>query len=131
MRSPRLFWLLTGDVLSLGLVTMFGFASHGTLGTAGGRILSTFIPLLAAWFLTAPLLGAYRLEWVAELRQLWRPLWAMILAAPFAAWLRAIWLGGVVVPVFVVVLGGVSAIAILLWRLIYWWALRRVGGADG
>lgn len=131
MRNSNLIWLLLGDVVSLGLATLFGFASHGTLDTAGARILSTFIPLLAAWFLSAPFLGAYRLEWAAQLRQLWRPFWAMILAAPFAAWLRAVWLGGVILPVFVVVLGGVSAIAILVWRLIYWAVVNRSSKADG
>lgn len=131
MKNSNLIWLLLGDVVSLGLVTLFGFASHGTLDTAGARILSTFIPLLAAWFLSAPFLGVYRLDWVAQARQLWRPVWTMILAAPFAAWLRAVWLGSVVLPVFVLVLGGVSAIAILVWRLIFWAVISRLGKADG
>lgn len=131
MRTSNLIWLVLGDVISLGLVTLFGFASHGTLDTAGGRMFSTFVPLLAAWFLSAPFLGVYRLDWVAQARQLWRPFWAMILAAPLAAWLRAVWLGGVVLPVFVVVLGGVSAIAILVWRLIYWAVINWLGKVDG
>lgn len=131
MRNPKVVWLLLGDIISLGLVTLFGFASHGTLNTAGARVLSTFIPLLAAWFLSAPLLGVYRLEWVVQARQLWRPFWAMVLAAPFAAWLRAVWLGSVVLPIFVVVLGGVSAIAILVWRLVFWVAINRSGKANG
>lgn len=131
MRNSNLNWLLLGDVVSLGLVTLFGFASHGTLDTAGVRMFSTFVPLLAAWFLIAPFLGVYRLDWAVQSRQLWRPFWAMILAAPFAAWLRAVWLGGVVLPVFVVVLGGVNAIAILVWRLIFWAVINRLGKADG
>lgn len=131
MGNPYVVWLLLGDVVSLGLVTLFGFASHRTLDTAGARIFTTLIPLLAAWLLSAPFLGAYRLEWAAQARQLWRPFWAAILAAPFAAWLRAVWLGGVVLPIFVVILGGVSAIAILVWRLIFWVAIYRSGKANG
>ena len=131
MKKPRLLWLLVGDVAALGLVTIFGFASHGTLGSAGARILTTLIPVLVSWFLVAPFLGAYRLERVADWRQLWRPFWAMVLAAPLAAWMRAVWLESVIIPIFVVVLGGFSAIAILVWRLIYWAILRRLDQSNG
>jgi Protein of unknown function (DUF3054) len=131
MKSPRFLWLLVGDIVTLGLVTIFGFATHGTLGSAGVRILSTFLPVVMSWFLVAPFLGAYRLEWVVNWRQLWRPFWAMVLAAPFAAWMRAVWLENVVIPIFVVVLGGISAIAILIWRLIYWMILTRLDKSNG
>jgi Protein of unknown function (DUF3054) len=131
MKSPRFLWLLVGDIVTLGLVTIFGFATHGTLGSAGVRILSTFLPVVMSWFLVAPFLGAYRLEWVVNWRQLWRPFWAMVLAAPFAAWMRAVWLENVVIPIFVVVLGGISAIAILIWRLVYWIILTRLDKSNG
>jgi hypothetical protein len=131
MKKPRIIWLLVGDMVTLGLVTIFGFASHGTLSTAGVRILTTLLPVLVSWFLVAPFLGAYRLEWVSDWRQLWRPFWAMVLAAPLAAWMRAVWLESVILPVFVVVLGGISAIAILIWRLIYWVILTRLDKTNG
>jgi len=131
MKKPRIIWLLVGDMVTLGLVTIFGFASHGTLSTAGERILTTLLPVLVSWLLVAPFLGAYRLEWTSDWRQLWRPFWAMVLAAPLAAWMRAVWLESVIMPVFVVVLGGISAIAILIWRLIYWVILTRLDKTNG
>ena len=46
--------LIVGDIFTLIIVTVIGFASHGTAGTAGSRMLTTFLPLAAAWFLIAP-----------------------------------------------------------------------------
>ena len=52
-------------------------------------------------------------------RQLWRPFWAMVLAAPLASWLRGVWLNAPIMPIFVLVLGGFSALGILAWRAVY------------
>ena len=112
--------LFAGDVLVLALVTAYGFASHGELGSAGGRMLTTFVPLAAAWLLVAPHLGVYQQENTADVRQLWRPFWAMVLAGPFAAWLRGAWLNSPILPLFVVILGGVSALSLTFWRFLYW-----------
>lgn len=111
--------LLIGDTLTLALTTLIGFSFHGTLGSAGGRLLTTFLPSLAAWLLIAPHLDAYDLQHAVQLRQIWRPVWAMLLSAPMAGWLRAVWLNTAVVPIFVVVLGGINALAILIWRAVY------------
>jgi hypothetical protein len=118
--------LVAGDILTLALVTVFGFASHGEAGTAGLRMLTTFAPLIVAWFFVAPFFGVYESQRAAEYRQLWRPFWAMIVAGPMAAWLRSVMLGMTnqnglntpIWPVFVVVLGGVAALSVLAWRLI-------------
>lgn len=123
--------LLAGDALVLGLVTLFGFASHGTLGSAGQRMLTTFVPLVLAWILVAPHLRAFERERLADWRQLWRPFWAMVLAAPLAAFLRGAMLNSPILPIFVVVLGGVSAIALLAWRAIVWVVQSRRGSRDG
>jgi len=122
MQQPgrrELFTLLVGDILVLAVVTAVGFASHGTLGSAGSRMLSTFLPILVGWFMVAPFLGAYDPERASDWRQLWRPFWAMVLAGPMAALLRGFWLNSPILPVFVVVLGGISALSLLAWRLIY------------
>lgn len=111
--------LLVGDVVTLGLVTVFGFATHGTFETAGMRMLSTYIPLVVAWLLVAPHLGAFDLQGVKKTRNLWRPFWAMVIAGPMAAWLRGAWLNAPILPIFVVVLGGFSALGLLFWRSIY------------
>jgi hypothetical protein len=111
--------LIVGDLLTLLLVTIAGFARHGELGTSGLRLLTTFIPLSAAWFLVAPHLGVFDADRFSSPMQIWRPFWAMILAAPLAGWLRAVWLGEQVLPVFVVILGGISALSILAWRVLF------------
>lgn len=121
MPSPRaqISILLIGDLVTLLLVTALGFATHGTLGSAGFRILTTFVPLLIAWAAVAPFLGAYDSGRATQARQLWRPFWAMILAAPLASWLRAVWLNAPILWIFVLVLGGFSALGILAWRAFY------------
>lgn len=123
--------LLAGDFFTLGLVTLFGFASHGTVETAGTRMLTTFLPLSAAWLLLAPHLGVFNLQRVKDERQLWRPFWAMVLAAPLAAWMRGMLLNTPVIPIFVVVLGGISALALLFWRSLYWLVAFRKRSRDG
>jgi hypothetical protein len=117
--------LLAGDVLLLGLVTLVGFASHNQLQSAGLRMLTTFLPLVAAWLVAAPPLQLYNVEQARSPRQLWRPIWAMILAAPLAGLLRAIMLQSLIVPVFVLVLAGVGAAGLLLWRGIFAFWLGR------
>lgn len=125
------FVLIAGDIITLAIVTVFGFASHGTAGTAGSRMLTTFIPLVVAWFLVAPFLQVYDNQIPLDGRQLWRPLWAMILASPMAAWLRGLMLSSPILPVFVIILGGVSAVAILVWRGIFWLVATRMKRING
>lgn len=117
--------LAAGDILVLGLVTVYGFASHNQLDTAGSRMLTTFIPLLLSWFLVSPHLKVFDLQRAAQPRQLWRPFWAMILAAPMAVFIRALMLNTAVNPIFVVILGGVAALALLAWRFLFLWIVRR------
>ncbi len=121
----KIITLLLGDILVLALVTVVGFASHGTLGNAGTRMLTTFLPLVIAWLLVAPHLGVFDPARLADPRQLWRPLWAMVLAGPLAAWLRGILLGTPIQPIFVPILGGFSALGLLAWRGLYWLAVYR------
>jgi hypothetical protein len=117
--SRKLILLGVGDILAIALVTAAGFASHGELGNAGTRMLATFLPLVIAWFMSAPFLGAYDLARAGQARQLWRPFWAMLLAGPLAAWGRGVILGAPILPVFVFVLTGVSAVGMLAWRALY------------
>jgi len=123
--------LITGDIITLVIVTLIGFASHGTADTAGSRMLTTFIPLVAAWLLISPHLKVYDGDTVLEGRQLWRPFWAMILAAPMAVFLRGLILNSPILPFFVIILGGVSAVAILAWRGLYWLVATRIKRVDG
>lgn len=123
--------LIIGDTITLGIVTFIGFASHGTAGTAGSRMLTTFIPLVAAWFLISPHLKVYDHKVASEWRQLWRPFWSMVLAAPMAAWMRGILLEAPILPLFVIILGGFSAIGILFWRGLFMVILGKAVSEDG
>ena len=117
--------LLAGDVIVILLMTLYGFFSHQMLSTAGGRLWSTFLPWVAAWTLVAPNLGVFDEEKVRNSRDLWRPFWAMILASPIAGFIRAVWLGEDVMPIFVVVFGGFCALGVLAWRSIYQFIASR------
>jgi hypothetical protein len=123
--------LAAGDVLVLALVTVYGFASHDQLGTAGARMLTTFVPLLISWFLVSPHLQAFDLQRAAQARDLWRPFWAMILAAPLAVFIRAVMLSTAINPIFVVIIGGVAALALLAWRAIFLFVAIRKKGSHG
>lgn len=117
--SLRLIVLALGDVLVLAAVTLWGFATHDALESAGIRLLTTFIPLVVAWFLVAPHLKAFDDSRTTRWRELWRPFWAMVLGGPIAVFLRGAVLNQPIIPLFVVILGGISALAILAWRIVY------------
>ncbi|MEK6255881.1 MAG: hypothetical protein N2C13_01015, partial [Chloroflexota bacterium] len=54
-----------------------------------------------------------------------RPFLGMVLASSFAGLLRGLSMGADVVPIFVVVFGGISAIAVAVWRVIYFSVLKN------
>jgi hypothetical protein len=112
-------FLLAGDILLFGIITLFGFASHNQLTTAGAHMFTTFVPLVAAWLMIAPHLRLFDLKSARQPEELWRPFWAMLLAAPMAGFLRGLLLQAPVLPVFILVIGGISALAMLLWRGIF------------
>ncbi|TAK14780.1 MAG: DUF3054 domain-containing protein [Anaerolineae bacterium] len=134
MRNPYQFiktdagrLLLVGDILVLVLVTLSGFASHNTLGTAGTRMLTTMLPWTVGWFLIAPWLGLFDPDIVRETRELWRPFWALALASPLAAYLRGWMIGRPSSLVFTLVMIGVSGLAMVFWRALCVWRIRRNG----
>lgn len=117
--------LILGDILALAVITLIGFANHNELLTFPvGRVLASFLPLLVGWFLIAPWLGLFKAEIISNPRQLWRPVLAMLLAAPLTGLLRAVMLNSVVIPLFVMILGGSAALGMLVWRTL-WWIMGR------
>jgi hypothetical protein len=118
-KKMRKSFLLIGDAIVLLLVTLIGFASHERLSSGILRVISTFVPLLSGWILIGVHVGVFDLAKAADPRQLWRPFWAMVLGGPLAGWMRAFFLGTGVAPIFVVVLGGISALSLLAWRALY------------
>jgi hypothetical protein len=112
--------LILGDFVAIASITFIGFASHGEAGAAFlPRMGAAFFPLILSWFLLSPALGLFQEQTVLNPKQLWRPVLAMIFAAPFAAVLRGLILNAPVVPIFAVVLSATSAFGMLVWRGIY------------
>ena len=118
--------LISGDSLTLAVITFIGFATHGEIAVSfAPRMLTTFIPLVVGWFLIAPWLGLFKPEIYANPRQLWRPMLAMLLAAPMAGILRAAMLHSAAVPLFVLILGSSAALGMLVWRSLWWIIVRK------
>lgn len=118
--------LIIGDMITLAVITVIGFASHGETELAlFPRMLTTYIPLVVSWFLIAPWLGLFDPQITSSPKQLWRPLLAMLLAAPMTAILRAAMLKGVALPLFALILGSSAAIGMLIWRGIWFQICRR------
>jgi hypothetical protein len=116
--SDLILWI--GDAIAYIVITLIGFSSHGTLQSAVfTRMPATLLPFYASWILLA--------LWGDVLRgcvdQRWR--WLLGsgisagLAAPLAATLRSLWLGGPILPTFVLVMAVVSTLGIMLWRLLF------------
>jgi hypothetical protein len=126
-RNPLLARLVLGDFISLAAVTLLGFSFHEALDPARlFRVLATLLPLNLGWFLIGMSVGVFDLENAGKARQLWRPVWTMILVGPFAALLRAFMLGAqAIVPIFVIVLLSVGAFGMLVWRTIFIMWLSR------
>ena len=118
--NNRIFLILC-DLLVLGIITLLGFATHGELSTASlPRLLTTFMPLLAGWFLAAPWLGLFEPQ-KRKFTFLWRVPFAMLLAAPLTSVLRAALLNETALPLFTLILGSSAAIGILIWRALWGW----------
>ena len=112
--------LIIGDLLAIALVTIIGFATHGEAGISFlPRMAAIYLPLSMSWFLLAPALGLFQREILADPKQLWRPALSALFAAPLAAVLRGLILNAAIIPVFAVVLGGTTALGMVIWRGLY------------
>lgn len=117
--------LIVGDVLAIAIVTVIGFATHNEADISFlPRMMIVFLPLTVGWFLLAPWFGLFQQEITSKPKQLWRPAFAMLFVASLAVVIRGLVLNAPIIPIFAVVLGGVSALGMLIWRGIYF-ILRR------
>jgi hypothetical protein len=115
----NLYLLILGDSFTLGVITFIGFASHGELSIASlPRMLTTFLPLLAGWFLAAPWLGLFNLQ-KQNYSFFWRIPLTMLLSAPLTSVLRAVILNGLALPLFTLILGSSTTFALWIWRGIW------------
>jgi hypothetical protein len=109
----------TGDAVVVFVVTLVGFLSHDESPLAlVNRFLASWVPFTLAWILAAYPVGLYQ----DERSSLDRLIIAALLAAPLGAILRGLWLGTVVQTTFVLVMAGVLALGMILWR----WAWPRL-----
>ena len=129
-QSVQLRWLVSGDIVTVFVVTIIGFLNHYG-GIQDWRWLSTFLPALASWYLIAPWLGVYRSDLVCQPLQVWRPMLAALLSAPLAATLRGLWLDAAIPPIFVAVLGFTNALGFFIWRLTWAVIMQRVSLRTG
>ena len=119
--------LIIGDIISIAVLTIIGFATHGEVGSSFIlRMGTTFFPLSIAWFLSAPWFGLFDGQVASNPKLLWRILFAMLFTAPLAVILRAFFLHGAALPLFVLVLGGMNALGLLVWRGSYLFIARRL-----
>jgi hypothetical protein len=119
--------LILGDITAFAILTYIGFATHGETALSFiPRMLTTFLPMLFGWFALSPWFGLFDERVIANPKNLWRIILAMLFIAPLAATLRAMWLGAAMLPLFPLILGGSNVIGIILWRWIYIFITRRV-----
>jgi flagellar biosynthesis protein FliQ len=121
--------IILGDMLTLLVVTLIGFATHGESNLSFlPRMLTTFIPLLIAWFLLAPWFGLFATPSVPaghfpRNRGGWMGVVtagvAMLFAGPLAVVLRGLILNAPIIPIFAVVLSITSALGMMIWRTVY------------
>jgi hypothetical protein len=121
--SDWILWL--GDAVAYLVITIIGFSSHGILESSGlARFLATLLPFYTSWVLFALWNGRYRGGYDQLIPWILRSGATAVLAAPFAATLRAIWLGVPIQATFVLVMAGVSALGIMLWRVLFHLVMR-------
>lgn len=112
--------ILLGDAAALALTTTAGFATHGETDLSFlPRFLAIYLPLTLAWILLASPLQLFRPVIASTLKQIWRVPLVMLFAAPLAVAVRSLILQTDIVPIFIVALGGTSALGIMLWRIAY------------
>ena len=112
--------LILGDILTILITTLIGFATHNELKSEFLlRMFAAIVPLAIAWFILAPWFGLFQLEITSNPKHLWRPVLAMIFAAPLAGLLRGLILQSDIVPIFIIVFGATSALGMVVWRAIY------------
>jgi len=116
--------VIIGDAVVLVVMTIIGFASHGTLD-AVGRLVLTLAGALVAWGLVAPWFGLFEERIIHDHRAGWRVAWAWALAGPAAAYMRDGILNRPIPVVFVTVTIVTNGLALVVWRYAFAWRLAR------
>jgi len=119
--------LIIGDIISLAILTVIGFATHGETGISFlPRMGVIFLPMVCGWFALTPWFGLSDEQITANPKNLWRIILVMLFLAPLAATVRAALLGAAMLPLFPLILGSSNAIGMMVWRWLYIYITRRV-----
>jgi len=119
--------LIIGDIISLAILTVIGFATHGETDTSYlPRMAAVFLPMVVGWFILIPWMGLFDEQIIAIPKNLWRIILVMLFLAPLAATVRAAILGAAMLPLFPLILGSSNAIGMVVWRWLYIFIARRV-----
>ena len=130
--------LVIGDTLTLLIITVIGFTTHGEFDISFlPRMAATYIPLLIGWFLIAHYFGLltptpsvprfaghiprFGGGWVEVITAGI----AMLFAGPLAVVLRGLILNAPIIPIFAVVLSATSALGLMIWRMVYFLLDRK------
>ena len=110
---------LLGDMVIYLLATIIGFLSHlNESEILIGRVAATLIPFLFAWLIVAPWLGTFDPQIIRNTKSVWRVALAALYAAPIGAFGRSLWLNTPTLPLFVIIMAGVTMVMIVTWRLV-------------
>ena len=119
--------LIIGDIISLAILTVIGFATHGETDTSYlPRMAAVFLPMVVGWFILIPWMGIFDEQIITNPKNLWRIILVMLFLAPLAATVRAAILGAAMLPLFPLILGSSNAIGMVVWRWLYIFIARRV-----
>jgi hypothetical protein len=108
-------WAIIGDVAVLIAITVVGFMTHSTLDETW-RLFVTSLGVLVAWAVVAPWFEAFSATTLTRPTSVWRVALAWTIAAPFAAFVRALILGVGISATFVLVLIAVNGSVMVIWR---------------
>jgi hypothetical protein len=119
--------LYVGDILTLAILTLIGFAAHGEKDLSFlPRMGAVFVPMILSWFLVSPWLRLFQPDITSNLNQLWRVPVSMLFVVPLAALVRSLILNMPIIPIFVLVLSATFALGMTIWRGIHLFLNRQV-----
>ena len=122
--------LLLGDLMAIGIAVWIGLQFHQLGETVWQRFAFTFLPWSLAWYIVAAKFKLFQSKKMTA-NQIGQMILAMILASPLAAVLRATWLGTTALPLFTLIMGAVTLLAIFIWLVIYSSIRVTKGNASG
>ena len=117
--------LVAGDVIAWLAWIVVGLASHSMYESWLLNLSRVAAPFLIAWFVIAPVVGAYRqVSRQSRRRLLARSALAWLLATSLGLLLRRTLFGEGFVPIFALVTFTVTALFVLGWRALFAWIFR-------